>query len=103
MEEVEDDARDADDAEHADPDCRDDKGKHFLKSESYVIFLISFAQAGFSNPKFDTQKPKITPTKVRYAGGCSRIYAHLSVIRQQMSAFYPFRGGVTQSGHCPLF
>ena len=23
--------------------------------------------------------------------------------RQQMSAFYPFRGGVAQSGHCLLF
>ena len=33
----------------------------------------------------------------------SRIYAHLSVIRQQMSAFCPFRGGVAESGQCLLF
>ena len=33
----------------------------------------------------------------------SRIYAHLSVIRQQMSAFCPFRGGVAESRQCLLF
>ena len=33
----------------------------------------------------------------------SRIYALLSVIRQQMSPFDPFRGGVAQRGQCPLF
>ena len=33
----------------------------------------------------------------------SCIYALLSVIRQQMSAFDPFRGGVAQSGQCPFF
>ena len=33
----------------------------------------------------------------------SRIYALLSVIRQQMSPFDPFRGGVCPKGTCPLF
>ena len=33
----------------------------------------------------------------------SRIYALLSVIRQQMSPFDPFRGGVAQRGHVPFF
>ena len=33
----------------------------------------------------------------------SRIYALLSVIRQQMSPFDPFRGGFVQRGQCPLF
>ena len=33
----------------------------------------------------------------------SRNYALLSVIRQQMSPFDPFRGGFAQRGQCPLF
>ena len=33
----------------------------------------------------------------------SPIYALLSVIRQQMSPFDPFRGGVAKRGQCPLF
>ena len=33
----------------------------------------------------------------------SPIYALLSVIRQQMSSFDPFRGGVAKRGQCPPF
>ena len=33
----------------------------------------------------------------------SPIYALLSVIRQQMSPFDPFRGGAAKRGQCPLF